>query len=831
MSANNGKTIVTRSKTIESPTNDLPTIDICIPCYQESWKLNQTIESIKETCDVPYTLIVHIQKQSVVKNRLACLEKSTNPYVLWLDDDVKFTTRDWASKTLLRLMSNERLGIVGVRVIHSEFRKPRYERNTGYRIDVCGAFMMTRKIPGVYFDEKYIASQAEDTDYCYQVIQKGYKIYQDNSIEILHFAPHKNVNASNKFNNTYFFQKWGQSLNYFPKISICIPTYNRSQYLKQAIESALNQSYSNYEIVILDDGSTDNTEQVINSINNDKIKHYKNSRNSGRPYTRNKCIEYAKGEYILWLDDDDILAENTINRYIETLNNNKSIDVLYGELQLIDSFSNIIENKIIPQDFYNDSPRILFNLIKGQGGMIPFGGSIVRKSLYEKYGRYNKEFTRAQDAEFWIRIAPYANFKKVNAVTYYYRQHENNISLGKFIDLSYESLLLSKLLNSNVFCYVLDNYNWQDYEKAKYQFYSDVARRFFQFRDFFNASRILEKLNNVYNQPEDRELLIYSYLGSGELEKAEKNIISLKHENPFEGWLNGIKALRRELNNGISLKNIPKIRKDIESYIGNKQFGQDCFDAVFALGQISEKLKEKEIAYKYYSLAISRNPVNKIAYEKGIILEKELALDPKINGIRKRLLESVSVPDETVLNEYYSKNVKQNELNKSIQKAEYEIQNGNKSEAREILEKIMTQDPNNIDALNNLSILEILEGNYENAALLLKKVVDIDPTNEAATENIKYLENILAISRYLVESERCVEEKEYSKAKKLLNKILSIDAKNVDALNNLSVIHMLEGNHLEAATTIDSIIDIDPQNETAAENLKIIENVISVQAE
>jgi len=182
-------------------------LDICIPCYERTWKLDQTIKSIEQTCDIEYNLIYNIEKQSVVLNRLACLKQSTSDYVLWLDDDIKFTTNDWASKTYNRLLNDKSIGVVGVEVVFPDTMKPRHKRSGGFRKEVCGAFMMTRKLPNITFDKNYIKSQKEDTDYCYQVYTAGFKIYQDNTIKVLHYA--NRLNDNRKHNKQYFLSKWG----------------------------------------------------------------------------------------------------------------------------------------------------------------------------------------------------------------------------------------------------------------------------------------------------------------------------------------------------------------------------------------------------------------------------------------------------------------------------------------------------------------------------------------------------------------------------------------------------------------------------------------------
>jgi glycosyltransferase involved in cell wall biosynthesis len=104
-----------------------------------------------------------------------------------------------------------------------------------------------------------------------------------------------------------------------PKFSIIIPTYNRKDLLKRAIDSIINQNFKDYEIIVVNDGG-ENIEEVINNFNNEKIKLIQYAVNKGLPYAKNLGIRYAKNEWIIFLDDDDELMKNSLDkldRYIK----------------------------------------------------------------------------------------------------------------------------------------------------------------------------------------------------------------------------------------------------------------------------------------------------------------------------------------------------------------------------------------------------------------------------------------------------------------------------------------------------------------------------------
>jgi hypothetical protein len=187
--------------------------DICIPCWDKSQKLNETIGNIIDSeykVTLPCKFIISIEKQSVVKNRLDCLKHSESPLVLWLDDDIAFQQKGWDKHLYDSIVADEKMGVIGVNVVHYRAPTTAPSRPHGLVPDLCGAVMMTRKINGVQFDENYVKSQIEDTDYCWQVRKAGYKVFQDNRVWVRHYNEEVNRDYTN--NGPYFNKKWNVSM-------------------------------------------------------------------------------------------------------------------------------------------------------------------------------------------------------------------------------------------------------------------------------------------------------------------------------------------------------------------------------------------------------------------------------------------------------------------------------------------------------------------------------------------------------------------------------------------------------------------------------------------
>lgn len=209
-----------------------------------------------------------------------------------------------------------------------------------------------------------------------------------------------------------------------PFVSICVPTYNRAEYLEDALRSALEQTYTHFEIIVVDDGSTDNTADIVKRIGSDKIR-YILKEHSGGPATRNRCISEARADFIVWLDSDDLLFPRTLERYIKVLASSPSVDVLYGDLFVFKEDANIGDVWNWPN--YFSEPEMLLSdlLVKNR---IPNVCVFIRKSCYEKIGGYSETFPRAHDYEFWSRLSPVARFCHVKRIVGKYRQHEKSLS-------------------------------------------------------------------------------------------------------------------------------------------------------------------------------------------------------------------------------------------------------------------------------------------------------------------------------------------------------------------------------------------------------------------
>jgi len=226
------------------------------------------------------------------------------------------------------------------------------------------------------------------------------------------------------------------------QISVIIPSYNRASTLKETLNSALNQDIEEYEILVIDDGSTDATKKVVDSFDSDKIRYFYKS-HTGTPETRNLGIKMAKGKYLLWLGSDDCLAKNILSEYHKNLIQWPEADVFFGQLLYMESDMKTVLSKT---DYQEPNSKDVENFIAKcfVSNFIPDGGSLVKKSLYEQHGAYDPFFKRAQDYEFWSRVIGTVKIKLIPKFVQRIRVHTQNLSSRSF-SVNYEIAVKKKM--------------------------------------------------------------------------------------------------------------------------------------------------------------------------------------------------------------------------------------------------------------------------------------------------------------------------------------------------------------------------------------------------
>lgn len=204
-----------------------------------------------------------------------------------------------------------------------------------------------------------------------------------------------------------------------PQTTVLIPAYNCGKFISDAINSVLKQSYSDYEILVIDDGSTDNTENVIKSIASDKIIYLKNDENSGIVKTLNKGIELARGKYIARMDADDIMLGNRLQLQIDFLEQNPDYGMVGGWYQIMDENGKFKKAINLPTDYELLKIGLFFF------NQFAHPTVTMRSSLLKKL-KYKQEFIYCEDFDLWTR---FSKITKTANLPYYflsYRWYDSN---------------------------------------------------------------------------------------------------------------------------------------------------------------------------------------------------------------------------------------------------------------------------------------------------------------------------------------------------------------------------------------------------------------------
>ncbi|WP_138501896.1 glycosyltransferase family 2 protein [Nostoc sp. PA-18-2419] len=204
-----------------------------------------------------------------------------------------------------------------------------------------------------------------------------------------------------------------------PKVSIIIPAYNAMNYLPETLKSILFQTFSDFEVLIINDGSTDNIVQWARELPDPRVRLIVQE-NQGVATARNTGINHAKGKYIAFLDADDLWEPTKLEKQVNYLINHPEVGLLHTSMTLIDSQGNSSGRVITSNAEGNALKKLL------EQNTVVTSSVIVRYFCLKNVGEFNKDLRYSQDWEMWVRIATRYSFAVIKEPLVYYRQHFNN---------------------------------------------------------------------------------------------------------------------------------------------------------------------------------------------------------------------------------------------------------------------------------------------------------------------------------------------------------------------------------------------------------------------
>lgn len=214
----------------------------------------------------------------------------------------------------------------------------------------------------------------------------------------------------------------GENVKKYPLVTVLMPVFNAERYVKEAVNSILNQSLKDFELLIIDDGSTDSSYNILKSYNDSRIRLYKNEKNLGLIVTLNKGFELSEGKYIARMDADDIALPARLEKQFTFMENNPATGVLGSAFQ---EFKANGKGKIIRFLNNNDELKcvLLFNSCMGHP-TIMFRTEFIKK----KQLKYDSAYIHAEDYELWSRAIQLTRFSNHPFPLLLYRLHDSQIS-------------------------------------------------------------------------------------------------------------------------------------------------------------------------------------------------------------------------------------------------------------------------------------------------------------------------------------------------------------------------------------------------------------------
>ena len=223
-----------------------------------------------------------------------------------------------------------------------------------------------------------------------------------------------------------------------PEISVIMPTYNRARYIAEAIRSVQNQTLRDWELIVVDDGSTDDTESIVRGfIDSDgRISYFKNEKNLGIAKTRNRGVTLAKADFVAMIDSDDIwAAPDKLARQLEVFLKNEKIGIVGTNACFMDEEGKSIgKSTNFPSDDFGIRHVLLYRNVLMQSGLL------IKREAIQKAGGYDPQFSVFDDHDLWLKIGKEYDFTILPSADLSYRVHKGGITMVKRFKTAREGL-------------------------------------------------------------------------------------------------------------------------------------------------------------------------------------------------------------------------------------------------------------------------------------------------------------------------------------------------------------------------------------------------------
>jgi glycosyltransferase involved in cell wall biosynthesis len=442
------------------------------------------IKHIKETSgiykDLEVIQCINDGEYSLTQLYNKALKETTNDIVVFCHDDIIFETKNWGKKILNHFKRNSDYGILGKagtkylpksgrwwdcgmtevigQVYHqSEGKKwlSKYSEYFGNKIEdtiiVDGLFFVVNKNNiKQTFDEDIKGFHFYEVDFCFNNFLNGVKVGVISDISITHLSIGQ-TNDQWENNRVQFVDKYVDKLPQIipytydikkvkdkePLVSILMPIYNYGNRINQTLNSVFNQDYTNYEIILVDDGSTDEFVKMklkqLETVDRVKVVY---KENGGPSSARNEAFKHSKGEFILPLDSDDMVMDGYIKTCVNILSTNKNISPVYCDTHHVGQMQGVEQRPEWSKERLVQGPFIV-------------NCSMFHRESFEKVGGYDEELNGWEDYDMWLRMMKEGYVgKRIPKPLFIYFHHENDGTVSTNANKNSQELYL-KIISKN----------------------------------------------------------------------------------------------------------------------------------------------------------------------------------------------------------------------------------------------------------------------------------------------------------------------------------------------------------------------------------------------
>lgn len=269
-----------------------------------------------------------------------------------------------------------------------------------------------------------------------------------------------------------------------PKVTVLMSVYNNEKHLSDAVNSILNQTFGDFEFLIINDGSTDNSDEILKSYKDSRITIYKNKENIGLAKSLNLGLKKAKGKYIARQDGDDISMPERLKRQVDFLDK-------YSDYAVVGTFAKVFDEnsrevRLWKKLIEDDEIRKFLK----KGNCIIHGSAMIRTSFLNNVGFYYESMERSQDYELWLRLSKKYKMANIPEVLYFWRTNTGKVGV-KYIRNQQIFVALAKIKNK-----------FLDIEEVTKQFINSTSKYCFISLRFYSIFKIIDLITlkkvNIY---------------------------------------------------------------------------------------------------------------------------------------------------------------------------------------------------------------------------------------------------------------------------------------------------------------------------------------------